>query len=53
MSTSKAVREAWYDKVWVHKDVQSMTARVFLYDVSVDSAFNVASPASLIINGNY
>jgi hypothetical protein len=42
MSTSKDVREAWSDKVWVHKDVQGMTSRVFLYDVSVDSAFNVA-----------
>jgi hypothetical protein len=42
MSTSEAVRDAWYNKVWTHKYVQGMTSKVFLYDVSVDSTFNMA-----------
>ena len=43
MSTSEDVRTAWQDKVLEHKDVKAMTSRTFLYDVSVDSAFDVAS----------
>lgn len=42
MPTSEGVRDAWEDKIWEHKDVKAMTSRVFLYDVSVDSAFNMA-----------
>ena len=43
MSTSEDVRNAWKDKVWEHKSVQAMTSRVFLYDVSVDSTFDVGN----------
>lgn len=43
MSTSEVVRAAWQDKIWQHKDVRAMTSRTFLYDVSVDSAFDVAN----------
>lgn len=42
MSTAKIVREAWSEKIWGHKEVKAMTPKIFLYDVSVDSAFNVA-----------
>jgi hypothetical protein len=43
MSSSEVVRAAWQDKIWQHKDVRAMTPRTFLYDVSIDSAFNVAN----------
>jgi hypothetical protein len=43
MSTSEDVRNAWQDKVWEHKDVKAMTSKIFLYDVSIDSAFDVAN----------
>lgn len=43
MTTSQAIRTAWQDKIWEHKDVQSMTSRVYLYDVSIDSAFDIAN----------
>ena len=43
MSSSEVVRAAWQDKIWQHKDVRAMTSRTFLYDVSVDSAFDVAN----------
>ena len=43
MNTSEDVRNAWQEKVWEHKDVKAMTSRVFLYDVSIDSAFDVAN----------
>lgn len=43
MNTSEDVRNAWKEKVWEHKDVKAMTSRVFLYDVSVDSTFDVAN----------
>jgi len=43
MSTSEVVRSAWKDKVWEHKSVQAMTSRVFLYDVSIDSTFDVGN----------
>lgn len=43
MNTSEDVRSAWKDKVWEHKSVQAMTSRVFLYDVSVDSTFDVGN----------
>lgn len=43
MNTSEDVRNAWQDKVWEHKDVKAMTSRVFLYDVSIDSAFDVGN----------
>lgn len=42
MSTSEDVRNAWQDKIWSHKDVKVMTSKAFLYDVSVDSAFNMS-----------
>lgn len=43
MYTSESIRNAWQDKIWEHKDVKTMTSRVFLYDVSIDSAFDVAN----------
>lgn len=43
MNTSEDVRNAWKDKVWEHKSIQAMTSRVFLYDVSVDSTFDVGN----------
>ena len=43
MNTSEDVRNAWKDKVWEHQSVQAMTSRVFLYDVSVDSTFDVGN----------
>lgn len=42
MSTSEVVRAAWQDKIWSNKTVTVMTPRIFLYDVSVDSTFNMA-----------
>ena len=43
MYTSESIRNAWQDKIWEHGDVKAMTSRVFLYDVSIDSAFDVAN----------
>jgi hypothetical protein len=42
MPSSSEVRTAWDEKVLSHKKVTSITSRRFLYDVSVDSAFNMA-----------
>ena len=42
MSSSEDVRTVWQDKIWTHEDVKAMTSKAFLYDVSVDSAFNMA-----------
>lgn len=42
MPSSSEVRIAWDEKVLSHKKVTSITSRRFLYDVSVDSAFNMA-----------
>jgi hypothetical protein len=42
MPASSDVRAAWQDKVWGHKTVTTMTPKIYLYDVSVDSAFNMA-----------
>ena len=42
MPSSSEVRTAWEDKVWGHKTVTVMTPKIFMYDVSVDSAFNMA-----------
>jgi len=42
MSSSADVRTAWQEKVWADKAVGAMTSKTFMYDVSVDSAFNMA-----------
>lgn len=42
MSSSEDVRNAWKSKVWDHKTIKAITPKAFLYDVSVDSAFNMA-----------
>ena len=42
MSSSADVRTAWQDNIWTDKAIAPMTSKVFLYDVSVDSAFNMA-----------
>jgi len=42
MSTSSSVRDAWQSKVWQNSTVLAMTSKIFLYDVTVDSSFNVA-----------
>jgi hypothetical protein len=42
MASSEDVRNAWQDNIWTNKTVKAMTSKSFLYDVSVDSAFNMA-----------
>jgi hypothetical protein len=42
MSTSSEVRAAWETKIWQNKTVTAITPRIFMYDVSVDSSFNMA-----------
>jgi hypothetical protein len=42
MSSSSSVRDAWQTKIWDNSTVLAMTSKIFLYDVTVDSSFNVA-----------
>jgi hypothetical protein len=42
VSASEDVRDAWASSLWSHHSVKAMTEKVFLYDVSVDSSFNMA-----------
>lgn len=39
---SSDVRNAWEDKIWSHVSVKNITSRIYLHDVNVDSAFNMA-----------
>ena len=41
MSTSAQVRDAWFQKVWSDESVLEFTERIFLYDVTADSEFDV------------
>jgi hypothetical protein len=41
-NTSADVRAAWKTSVWDSATIQAFTKKIYLYDVSVDSAFNVA-----------
>lgn len=43
MSSSSDVRSAWQTKVWDNSSVLEMTEKIYLYDVTVDSSFNVAN----------
>ena len=42
MSSSADVRSAWKEKIWDHKSIQAMTKNAFLYNISVDSSFDMA-----------
>jgi hypothetical protein len=42
VSSSSDVRTAWESKIWLTSTVKDMTKKVFPYDVTVDSAFDVA-----------
>lgn len=42
MATSAEIRNVWVDNIWSNDTVLGFTKKIFLYDVSVDSAFNMA-----------
>ena len=39
---SSEIRQAWTDKIWTNLTVLDLTTRIFTYDVTTDSQFNMA-----------